>query len=98
MKMTSCESHATTVLPFKVPPSTAVQSTTTRPASSYHLLQRQADQDLVGVGEVADDLADCVGQLDHQRRDGEDLIAARLIRVFEDIDHFDLVAAFEVVL
>src|SRR4051812_39267451 len=98
MKMTSCEAQATTVLPFELPARTAVQSTTRRRASSYHLLQREADQDLVDVGEVADDLAHGVRQFDHQRRDRDNLIAARLVRVFEDVDHLDLIAALEVIL
>src|SRR5262245_15766101 len=65
-------------------------------ASPLLLPELQADQRALGVGKVADDLAHRVGELAHQRRDGDDLVVFREARVLQEVDHLDLVAPGEV--
>src|SRR3954447_6284754 len=62
------------------------------------LPELQADKRPFGVGEVADDLAYRVGELAHQRRDGDDLVVLGKPRVLQEVDHLDLVAPGEVLL
>lgn len=55
----------------------------------------EADEDAFAVGKVADDAANWGGEFADEGGDGEDLIAVAEGWVFEEIDHFDGVAAFE---
>ena len=48
--------------------------------------QVEADEGALDVRQVADDLADRVGQLAHQRRDGDDLVVLGEPRVREQVD------------
>src|SRR5690349_14262525 len=68
------------------------------PCSSGDRLDVEADQDALLAGEVADDLADRLGELAHERRHGEDLVAGGELGVDQQVDHLDLVAAGEVLL
>src|SRR5687768_9068040 len=51
--------------------------------------QIQAHERSLRVRQVADDLLDRLWQLAHQRRQRQDLIAARELRFLQQIDHFD---------
>jgi len=56
----------------------------------------QRGQDALLVGEIADDPADWRRQLSHQRGDHDDVVPARQVRLDQEVDHFDAVAAGEV--
>ena len=56
----------------------------------------QTDQSTLRIAEIPHDFADRLRQLSHQRRDGEDLIASRKLRVLHQIDDFDVVATGKV--
>ena len=58
----------------------------------------QPDEHAVRVREVADDLLDRFRQPSHERGHGQDLVAARELRVFQEIDDLDLVAAQQMLL
>src|SRR3979411_999369 len=60
--------------------------------------QIEADQGTLHVGQIADDLADRVGQLLHKGRDRHDLMVLRQPRIGKQIDDLDLVAAGQVFL
>ena len=53
----------------------------------------QPHEDALGVREIADDLLDRFRQLAHQRWDRQNLVAARELRVFQQIDNLDAVPA-----
>ena len=53
----------------------------------------QTDEDPLGVGHVADELADRRRQFPHQRWQGENLVTLRELRIFHQIDHLDAIAA-----
>ncbi|MEY2525758.1 MAG: hypothetical protein QOE73_529 [Verrucomicrobiota bacterium] len=57
----------------------------------------ETDENALDVGEVADDLADRRGQFPYERWYGQNLIALRELRIFQQIDNLDVVAASEVV-
>jgi hypothetical protein len=59
-------------------------------------LQGQAHQHAIGVGEVANDLANFQREFDLERGNGDDVIPARQVRILQNIDHFDLVTALQV--
>src|ERR1051325_8552352 len=59
-------------------------------------LNIQANQNALGVGEIADDLSDRLRQLAHERRDRQDLIAARECRVVHQINHFNVILSFQI--
>src|SRR5579862_477168 len=63
--------------------------------SSSERLQRQADEHAVGVGQIADDLSDLLRELHDQRGNRDDLVPPRHLRVLQQIDDFDLVAALQ---
>src|SRR3954470_11889323 len=58
----------------------------------------QTDQDPLGVGEVADDLAHRFGQPALEGGDGDDLLALGQLRALEQVDDLDGVLAGEVLL
>ena len=58
----------------------------------------QADQRSFRVRQVADDLADRLRQLPHQGRNGDDLVVPCQPRVLDEVDHFDLELARQVLL
>ena len=58
----------------------------------------QPDQHPFGVREVADDFLDRFRQPSHERRYGEDLVAARELWILQEIDDLDLIAAQQVLL
>ena len=58
----------------------------------------QADEHSLGVREVPDDPAHRLGQPPNQRRYGEDLIAGSELRVLDQVDDLDPVAAGQVLL
>ena len=59
-------------------------------------LDVEPDQHAFLVGQVADDLADRLGQLAHEGRHGEDLVAGGEPRINEQVDDFDVVAPCQV--
>src|SRR3954470_15226671 len=61
-----------------------------------HRRELQADQRLLPVGEVADDLPQRARQLLHQRRAGDDLVLLRKARVGHQIDDLYLVLTVQV--
>jgi len=60
--------------------------------------QLQAYQGSILVREVADDLAQGIRQLAHERRDGNDLVILRKPRIHHQVDHFDVVPAGQMLL
>src|SRR5262245_14386440 len=59
--------------------------------------QVESDQHPFAARQVADDLAQRLRHLAYQRRDGENLVVARELRVLEQVDHVDPVAPRQVV-
>src|SRR5262245_11256429 len=78
-------------------PPRGVLSRSGRPASVVFsaaiALQRgsniEADENAIGVREIADDLAHGLGEPAHERRHREDLIPGRELRVLDQIDDLD---------
>ena len=58
----------------------------------------QPDEHAFRVREVADDLLDRFGQPSHERGHGQDLVAARELRILQQIDDLDLVAPLQMLL
>ena len=58
--------------------------------------QVEPDEDPLGVGQVADDLADRSREPPDQGRDGDDLVPPGPPRVHQQVDDLDLVAMTEV--
>ena len=50
-------------------------------------------QDAFGIGEATDHLANRRGAFPHHRGKRQDLIAVRNLRLFQQVDDFDLIAA-----
>ncbi len=61
-------------------------------------LDAEADQDALEVGQVPDDLAQWRGEPAHERREGEDVVAAGQRRVLDQVDDLDLVLAGQMLL
>src|SRR5437867_5859954 len=57
--------------------------------------QVQSYQSALRIGEIADQLANWLRKLAHQGREREDLIAARQLRVFQEIDHLDAISSLQ---
>ena len=58
--------------------------------------QVQPDQGALGVGKVADQLADRLRKLTNDGGDGEDLVAPSQLRALQEIDYLDTVASVQV--
>ena len=67
-------------------------------AVSPAVTQIQPDEHAFRVREVADDLLDRFRQPPHERRHGQDLVAARELRILQQIDDLDLVAPLQMLL
>src|SRR5690348_16323520 len=65
---------------------------------SWDMTQLQTDQRPFGIRKIADDFAQRIGELAHQRRDSHDLILLRQSRILQEIDHLDLIAPRQVFL
>ena len=59
-------------------------------------LEIESDQNSLAVREIADDLLDGSRQATNQRRDGDDLITTRQLRIAQQVDDLDSVPATHV--
>jgi hypothetical protein len=53
----------------------------------------QSDQRTLGVAQISYDLAERLGQFSNQGRDRDDLVTCRQLRVLEQVDDLDSIAA-----
>src|SRR5215468_5143320 len=55
-------------------------------------VQIEAEQDALGLRQIADDFFDRFGQFPHECRDGQNLIVGGEPGVFQQVNHFDLIS------
>src|SRR5688500_17682030 len=60
--------------------------------------QVQPDQRALGIGKIADQLADRLGKFADQGGNSEDLIAPRQLRVLQKVDHLDAISTLQMLL
>ena len=58
----------------------------------------EADEHLLCIGQVTDNLADRYWQFPHQRRDGQNLVALRKVWSLRQVDDIDVIASSEILL